>query len=681
MEFYSSYLLLKKLKDERLHRGNTKDLTSHENVDHAKIIQLKQGVIKQAQLMSAIQKLDKNMEAQVKGISSYFQGITEFDQNIAKADVAFIKKKLDDFNTKYSALQGKLVIDIKEAMQAMRDLLAYQLAEETLALAVKIIEESNPIAVIFTGIDTLGIREQMRKVADAAAKLAHGVTLLENVYALATDTEQIGTDLQANRHQLASLRALVNKILSNSVDTIGDDAEEFMENYSGYSPKVDRPRMKRSIALWGAFKDSTCDLLQGVEGVTGSAGKAVPNAFLLCEKLEGTIAEFDALRENIFEFQFEFVGSLARVVRGNVAKKLADSIKGQKNNMFKAHQLLGGFLMTQHFIQSQAFVYCDKLEYKNEGQTVGPCSPESGLFTNSDLDKLVAFIEHEHYVSIERTVYIPSRPQYSGDLGFINVHTLATNKTVSFRLSQNLTWLYEFGWSLIGESHAAYVENFELFLPNKEYKTGSAKVKTSTRIVLTAETETGSFISANTNNSVLYKLPEGHTSYVTVYQEGYRSSTCSNEIPNPYSLCNNLPKTCHTSSKVVGESLLPTTLSRWRVTLNVQSGGQEVDWIAPNSTTDLYLIAKVTLRMIPRSSRVSRSSTSTPLPEDVCCEGNTYRASLVNSKCENCPDNSTARLGGYCCEVKPSASVGKKNHPIKQELTKGSQLVRGYVVQ
>lgn len=38
--------------------------------------------------MSAIQKLDKNMEAQVKGISSYFQDIAEFDQDIAKADVA-----------------------------------------------------------------------------------------------------------------------------------------------------------------------------------------------------------------------------------------------------------------------------------------------------------------------------------------------------------------------------------------------------------------------------------------------------------------------------------------------------------------------------------------------------------------------------------------------------------------
>ena len=448
--------------------------------------------------------------------------------------------------------------------------------------------------------------------------------------------------------------------------TAHDDAATFVEEYAGYTPKVDRNRMAQNIAMWAAFKESTCNLLNGVEGIGASVAKGIANGFLLCENLEGTIAEFDALRENIFDFQFELVDSLARVVRGNIAKKLADSIKGQKNDMFKADQLLSGFLMTQNFIQSQAWLYCDKLEYKNEGQRVQPCSPEMGLFTNSDLDNLVAFTDHQTYISIERTVHIPSKPQYSGDLGFINIHTFAKEKTASFRLPLNVTWLYKFDWSLIGESHAPYVENFQLFLPNKEYKTGSKKVKTSTRIEVTADTETGSYISTNQEFSVLYKLPEMQTSYVTVYQEGYRSSTCSKEIPNPYSLCNNLPKICHTSSNVAGDSLLPTTLSRWRDTYNVQSGAQKVEWLAPNSTTDLYLIAKVTLRMLPgKTSRnqISTSGTSNDQP-DLCCEGNTYRSSLISSECEDCPSASTSRLGGYYCEA-DSSTVKKKHHVLQ----------------
>ena len=198
-------------------------------------------------------------------------------------------------------------------------------------------------------------------------------------------------------------------------------------------------------------------------------------------------------------------------------------------------------------------------------------------------------------------------------------------------------------------------------------------MKTSTRIVVTADTETGSYVSANMQSSVLYKLPEMQTSYVTVYQEGYRSSTCPKEIPNPYSLCNNLPKICLTSTNVAGESLLPTTLSRWRVTYTIQSGEQEVDWKAPNSTTDLYFIAKVTLRMLPAALSGNRKTSITSADQaDVCCQGNMYRSSLVRSDCVDCPSGSTSILGGYYCEANPPANPpaetpgGKKKHHVFQ---------------
>ena len=666
MRFYPHYLLLKKIKKDRLnpgHTGDTRDLTLYENVDHAKIIELKKEAIKHNELLSAIQRLNDNLEAKVRGISSYFKGIASFEQGIANADVEFIRGKLNDFDARYNTLKTKVKDDVKAAMDATIALTTIQFIEETIALVAKIAEESNPIAAIFTGVDTAGIRDQAVKVAEAAANLAHIGALATSLGNLASNTTTIADDLQDNRNQITKLITLVNKIMSNTAEEISIDAETFINEYAGYTPRVDRNRMAQNIAMWGAFKDSTCDIINDVEGVLASAGKAIANGFLLCENLEGTIAEFDALRENIFDFQFELVDSLARVVRGDVAKKLADSIQTQQDDTFKADQLMAGFLMTQIFIQSQAWLYCDKLEYQNEGQRIRPCSPETGLFTNNDLDNLVAYTDHQTYISIERTVHIPSKPQYSGDLGFINIHTFARDKTASFRLPRNLTWLYQFDWGLIGESHAPYVENFQLFLPNKEYKTGADKVKTSTRIVITADMEAGSYISADEDSTVLYKLPEKQTSYVTVYQDGYRSSTCPREIPNPYSLCNNLPKICHTSANVAGATLLPTTLSRWRVTYSVQSGHQEVEWLAPNSTTDLYLIAKVTLRMLPRDSS-GRRRTDIVGPgdqQDVCCQGNTYRSSLVSSKCTDCPNGSTKTLGGYYCEGN-SPAPNKKHH-------------------
>ena len=144
------------------------------------------------------------MEAQVRGISSYFKGIASFEQGIANADVDFIKGKLKVFDTKYTALLTKMKKDVREAMIAMTTLLLAQLVEQTIALAAKIAEESNPIAVIFTGVDTKGVRDQAVKVADAAVQLAHGISLFVRLGELATDTIEIGVDLKDNREQITN---------------------------------------------------------------------------------------------------------------------------------------------------------------------------------------------------------------------------------------------------------------------------------------------------------------------------------------------------------------------------------------------------------------------------------------------------------------------------------------------
>lgn len=472
MSFYPNYLVLKKMKEERLHPTvrETRDLTLHESVDHVRVIELKREAIRHTQLLNAIEELNTNLEIQVRGIASYFKGIASFDQEIANADVVYIKDKLTTFNIKFAAVSRKVNEDTTAAMTAMTALLGVQVVEKTVLLVAKIVEEANPIKAVFEGVDIAGVHDRVTAVAEAAADLAHGISLFVHLGKLATDTTAIATDLHDNQNQITSLTALVEKIKNNKVDDIDADAEEFIKEYSEYTPKVDRSRMAQNIAMWGAFKESTCDLLNDVEGIGASVGKGVANGFLLCEKLEGTIAEFDALRENIFEFQFDLVDTLARVVRGNVAKKLADYIQNQEQDMFRADQLLGGFLMTHAFLQSHAWLYCDKLEYKNEGRRVQPCSPETGLFTSDELDNLVAFTDHQMYVSVERTVYIPSKPQYSNDLGYINIQALAQEKTASFKLPRDPTWLYKFHWRLIGESPAPYVESFELFYQRKSIR-------------------------------------------------------------------------------------------------------------------------------------------------------------------------------------------------------------------
>ena len=129
------------------------------------------------------------------------------------------------------------------------------------------------------------------------------------------------------------------------MDEIGYDADKFIKAYSDYTPKVNRARLAKNDALWDTFKSETCDLLFGAQGAGAAVGQGVVGGMLLCEKLEGTLAEFSALRENVFDFQFDLVDSLAAVIRGNVGKKLSTSID-VLNDVLESSKLMLGFFIT-----------------------------------------------------------------------------------------------------------------------------------------------------------------------------------------------------------------------------------------------------------------------------------------------------------------------------------------------
>ena len=142
-----------------------------------------------------------------------------------------------------------------------------------------------------------------------------------------------------------------------------------------------------------------------------------------------------------------------------------------------------------------------------------------------------------------------------------------------------------------------FVQSFKLYLPLKEYKTGSDKEYSRTRVVLTSVagssfTETG---------EVVYNVPLADSNYVTTYTEGFHRCPNGKETSNPYSLCDNLPTICDTSTRVTPkpEVLMPTILSTWKISFTKGSGGEDLTWNAPNATTNLLIIGKVKLRFYP----------------------------------------------------------------------------------
>ena len=663
-DIYKLYGSLLKLKKNILSPGMTKNLRQFTKVDHSKMLQLKTSALKHLNLLGEIRSVDENLQTSVKGISKYFYGLAKFDEDIAKADITFISDKLSEFRKKSDEISKKVEKDIKNAMAAMVTVLAGQLVEESVILSLKIAENTNPLKVIFGGVEVGDIYEQLAEVARAAQELTHGVALRTSLVNVIKDSADLAKDFKDNANQISSMQILVKAIDANKVDEIGYDADKFIKAYSDYTPKVNRARLAKNDALWANFKSETCDLLFGAQGAGAALGQGVVGGMLLCEKLEGTLAEFSALRENVFDFQFGLVDSLAAVIRGNVGKKLSTSID-VLNDVVESSKLMLGFFITQHRLQHEAAVYCDKIEYRLQGKRLDDCSPSSGFFSKENLDNIISFdLKKISYFEENKFVYLPTKPQFKGDTGFINIASLAQGNSVTFRIPANRIWLRQYNWLGLEENSAPFVESFKMYLPLKRYgKKKKTSVTTRTSIELTS---IAGNMTSDTSD-VVYSIPLEHSKFLTVYYQGYRSSQCSdgNEIPNPYSLCKNLPNICDTFTKKPQESLMPTILSTWKLSYTVESGNRKVKWKAPNPATNLLIKAKVKLRHYRTKKSDFKLFEDNPASEEVCCKGNTYQPEWYDSTCVPCPQkpdiptNSKSKLGGYYCEKGKEKVVGK----------------------
>ena len=222
----------------------------------------------------------------------------------------------------------------------------------------------------------------------------------------------------------------------------------------------------------------------------------------------------------------------------------------------------------------------------------------------------------------------------------------------------------QFNWLSSGETLAPFVASFKLYLPLRNYAGGGSKRYSKTYVKLTSIA--GSRVDESCG--VVYNLPLEHSTYMTLYEEGYDPAKCprGKEIMNPYSLCDNLPLICDTLRRVPASIIMPTILSTWNLILSVETGHVNLHWDAPRPATDLLIIAKVKLRFLPDSGKKRRTINFSSEPAFGCCaETNTYRPKWSDSTCIPCPTNPTnsvSKLRGYYCE--------KGNEPVAQEIPK-----------
>lgn len=641
---YAEYKALQKMKRKR--REKTRDLRLFPRVNHAKLVELRKKTLKEIEALAVLLKAKSESRTANTLISEYFKGVSRYDERISDQDFGYVKAKLTEFKVRADKLTTELDSQIKEVLVTANSALV-------LDELVNIADAFNPLNLFDTD-KHYGIAVN---IMTKAAQIAKGSMALFALADVASDTEKLARDFQCNTDQMRSMKDIMDKIKANDKEGVNELADAFIEAYGNYNPQVSQSRLAKNDELWGTFKELACELLFEKVGAGGKAlviGKAKK---LLCEKLDGTIAQLGTLRGNIFDFQFELVDIIAKIVRGNIGT--GSTYKSQASHynyhITSKKELFLGFLKAQTQLQTEASSYCDKVEYMNEGQPIEVCKKKGGLFSEADLDELAAYNPEVSYHLDERFVYIPTQAQFPGDRGFIDLTRLTTDGSVLFQPPFNKTWLKQFNWLAAGETKAPFVESFKVYLPRKTYPSrGEHQSYLKTQVTLTAEASCKVDISSD----VMYDLPLENTRYVTRYVEGYPRCPGGREINNPYSLCKNLPGICDSTQRIPGRGMMPTILTTWKLTYNMRSGRNNAahTWNAPNPATNLLIIAKLKLRYLPNTLLTKRDTLPVKrsvLPPLGCCPSDQYRPKWNDKTCEACPIEfqSISMLRGYYCEM------------------------------
>ena len=244
-DIYKEFIFIKKVQHYRMNPGLVKDLRLHSRVNHAIMVELQRDTIRHIKILGTIQRLDDNLRASVSGISSYFSSLANYDEGIANADVAFIQGELDKYETATAKVETRLKEEFSTAMDYMLAIALGNFIEQSALLVARIVENCNPVRVIFGGSEAGDIVEQAALVANAASKVVRATTLfisLERLYSDSLLITEAFVGENSDRAQLNHVKSLVDKIRNNQAGDIGVDADNFVEDYAGYTPQTDRSR-------------------------------------------------------------------------------------------------------------------------------------------------------------------------------------------------------------------------------------------------------------------------------------------------------------------------------------------------------------------------------------------------------------------------------------------------------
>eukprot|EP00794_Sanderia_malayensis_P006424 gene6424-7157_t len=412
-------------------------------------------------------------------LEEYFQGIADFDERKANADIAFIAGRLTGFDDQINELKP----DLEERLMGIINgsLLANMVdtVQRAGELVVKSAFACNPLDP-----DPGAVIDSVNDLAQSVVNVMRSEALKRLFGAVVDQTTSVAKRISENNDFIENVRTIVTD-LPNQVDdneAFTEKTTEFLDKYAEYDPKVQRQEIAAMEGSWEAFIEEGCDTM--FAGGTAASG-VVESIFANKGDCLTTHAKINKLVETfseIYDYQFDLMETLATAVRAYQSKffsrrldtnlrvigeeDLTDESDNEAVNLNEA--MLNFFLIYRMHTTQILSQYCNYLEFKNAGEMPSVCPNALHSLEQNDISRVIAFSPASCTPESFKFVEIPTTDSNNEDKrGFINTTRLYSGEEIPFKIP-NIDWLLRHEWITNADARdtAIYVTAFELFLPS-----------------------------------------------------------------------------------------------------------------------------------------------------------------------------------------------------------------------
>ena len=599
-------------------------------------------------------ELAKTINERFKGLRTYFEKVESFNREKAGADIGYINGRLSKYTSNINSLSTTLGGKLNKIIELAIAAVSLEIAEDTIQVGLAAAVLMNPLEKLFGGGSAGDFIDRSAKLASTLTRAGELARISKTFNELKDKTISISDRFKENSEFLENIRVLIT---SEGQDKSTTDFEtrkqKFLTDYGFYDPKVEKPELVGMTTTWENLIDAACDVITDQSTALAQTTVAWVRSSGLCSKTKVLAQELIATFEEIYDFQFELVETMATYMRAETSLDAAASITaGYEESSTQGEQgesvvhdlkvlTMVSFISYKTNIWQITEAYCDILEYKEGGIRPSVCQ---GINTN--IASLVAHVSPTCR-NVQENQDVPTTSE--SDKAFMNIADLYSGKRVIFKIP-NGQWLVNKGWISQQDREAAIVvKKFEVFVPT---------VSITERRVRVEAAITGMNQLTPPDGKSYVIVPERN--FIFEYLEGHGAQPCRKEsdaLSNPYGA--DLPKICpvnvdenNCQELLEKTPLYPSVFSQWKVSLL----GYEAATV-PDPAAVLNLKVGMRLCIFNRGSNDAKKTKIQKVKDRAkkkhgdrtsCPDGQYWAAG--SGSCTTCPEGSKSALDGYYCE-------------------------------